>query len=86
VSTTLLDRIRRDQFGPEHDGDLFARGWNARGRHIASILGTSIDALAGEFSSFAAAGACLDGAIPTVGGSQGPTSLDMRVKERLVTP
>jgi hypothetical protein len=83
--TTLLDRIRRDQYGPEHDHDLFARGWNARGRHMASILGTSIDALAPSAAS--SAGACLDGVNPTVGGSQGPTtSLDLRVKERLVMP
>jgi hypothetical protein len=83
--TTLLDRIRRDQYGPEHDRDAHARGWNAALRHVESlILGTSIDALAPSAAS--SAGACLDGVNPTVGGSQGPTSLDMRVKERLVTP
>jgi hypothetical protein len=83
--TTLLDRIRRDQYGPEHD-DAHAKGWNAALRHVESlILGTSIDALAPSAAS--SAGACLDGVNPTVGGSQGPTnSLDLRVKEQLVTP
>jgi hypothetical protein len=58
--TTLLDRIRRDQYGPEHAGDAHAQGWNAALRHVESlILGTSIDALAPSAAS--SAGACLDG-------------------------
>jgi hypothetical protein len=35
--TTLLDRIRRDQYGPEHD-DAHAKGWNAALRHVEALI------------------------------------------------